>query len=328
VEQEVTNPCGPQLLLKDLPLVFDLDGTLIRTDTFHEMGLRLLYKKPWLLFLLPFWFLKGSPFAKARLAQETDLTPDQLPYNESVLSFAKEEAKKGRSLILATGTPQKIAQAIADYLGIFQAVIGSDDHVNMTGMNKKKALLERFGANGFDYVGDSVKDLHIWKVARRALVVQPKWGVAKHLQDLLAEAQIVHFSREKTRALAFFLALRPLFWICNLGAPRWSLFISLCFLTSGLLMCGDLITLYKERKGSFGKSIFAEGHLQLTTAFILAPLLTLSSLVLYPELWVYLPLFIATDLFTRSKPQFLRWALLGGIQLLGIHFLALHFFLI
>jgi phosphoserine phosphatase len=172
------------LTTSSLPLVLDLDGTLIRTDTLHEMMARLLIKKPWLLFQVPFWFMKGRAFAKARLTDHIDLSPHHLPYNTELLTFAKSEAQKGRPLILATGTDQRMAQKIAEYLNIFQDVIGSDGHINMTGPRKQQALLERFGIHGFDYAGDSHIDIHVWQVARKALVVHPKRGVLKRVLAL------------------------------------------------------------------------------------------------------------------------------------------------
>lgn len=307
------------MLLKPLPLVLDLDGTLIRTDTFHEMILRLSYKKPWLLLFLPFWFLKGRPFTKARLVKETDLTPLHLAYNMPVLAFAKEEAKTGRPLVLATGTNQKVALEIAEHVGIFQEVIGSNDHVNMTGLNKQKALLERFGPGGFDYAGDSHKDLYVWKVARHAFVVHPKWGVLRRVKALLGANNITWFSREKSHFLALFLALRLVFWVCNLEASSVFLFIALCLFSSGLFITGDLVTLYKEREKSFKKSVFATGDLHLTTGFLLISL-CIPSLLFFPMLLLYLPVFLGADLTTRRIPQPLRWGLLSLLQLLVVRF--------
>jgi haloacid dehalogenase-like hydrolase len=189
LEQEIPYPRRSWLLLTStpLPLVLDLDGTLILTDTSHQMMLRLLIKKPWLLCHVPFWFIKGRAFAKARLTDYIDLSPQHLPYNVELLTFAKNEAQKGRPLILATGSDQRIAQKIADHLGIFQEVIGSDGHINMTGPRKQRALLKRFGIQGFDYAGDSRNDLYVWKVARKALVVHPKRGVLKRVLILKGE---------------------------------------------------------------------------------------------------------------------------------------------
>jgi hypothetical protein len=38
-----------------IPLVVDLDGTLIRGDLLHESALRLISREPWRIFQLPFW---------------------------------------------------------------------------------------------------------------------------------------------------------------------------------------------------------------------------------------------------------------------------------
>ena len=307
-------------MLKPLPLVVDLDGTLIYTDTFHEMILRLLYKRPWTVFLLPFWFLKGRAFTKTRLSQIVKILPSSLPYNVAFLNFAKEEGKAGRPLILATGTPQKLAQDIANHIGIFQEVIGSTEHVNMTGINKQNALLERFGHEGFDYAGDSKQDLHVWKVARRALIVCPKRRVLDQAQAIRKDDSISHFPRTTTPFHALILALRPLFWAINLCAFSLKDSLVLCLFTSGVFIVGDLVTLYSERSHASKTSVFAEGLLPLTTAFFLAPLLTFSSLIVWPELFFYLPFFIAADLLTRSLFPYLRWSLLACLQLIALLF--------
>ncbi|MBY0500993.1 MAG: hypothetical protein K2P93_03215 [Alphaproteobacteria bacterium] len=304
------------------PLVLDLDGTLIRTDTFHEMLALMLFEKPWIFFLLPFWFLKGRAYTKARLVEQCDLIPQLLPYNPQLLCFAQNEFKKGRKVILATGTDQRIAENIAGHLGIFQEVIGSDGHTNMTGPRKQKALLDRFGEQGFDYAGDSRIDAHVWKSAHTALVVHPKWKVLKLAQLLKSPDQLQYFPREKGRLLALFHALRPLFWICNFLAPTWPVVISLSLLSSGLLIGGDLFALQTERKENFKKSIFAEGHLHLVTAFMLTFLFSSSALFLvsYTLPWsmlfsfIYIVLFIALDHFSRQFSQSFRWTILSIFQ--------------
>ncbi|MBP9692865.1 MAG: haloacid dehalogenase-like hydrolase [Alphaproteobacteria bacterium] len=305
------------------PLVLDLDGTLIRTDTFHEMMVHLLVTKPWVLLRLPFWFLKGRAFAKARLAEQSDFFPQHLPYNVHLLEFAQGEAQKGRPLILATGTDQKVAEKIAQHLGIFQEVIGSDGHINMTGPHKQKALLDRFEAQGFDYAGDSLVDTHIWQVSQKALVVHPKWGVLAQVQKMKEPGDIHSFPREKHRFAALLLALRPFFWLCNLMAPSGILLLALSLFSSGLLMAGDLYSLHKERTGSFKKSVFAEGHLHLMTALTLTPLLILSGffLISYILPWgailslVYLLSFFCLDRLTRSFSQGFRWIFMGFFQI-------------
>ena len=312
----------PPSAKKVVPLVLDLDGTLIRTDTFHEMLVQLLFKKPWLLLLVPLWLLKGRVFAKTQLVDSTNLSPCTLPYNLPLIAFAKEEAKKGRPLILATGTDLRLAKKIADYLGIFQDVIGSHGNLNLTGRNKKQALLQKLGAQGFDYAGDSRVDRYIWEVARKIIVVHPKWGVIAQAHSLKKDNSIIVFPREVPRYYALFLALRPLFWVFNVIASSWPLCIALSLFTSGLLIGSDLFKLTKERVSSFKKSVFANGHLHLITAFVLLFILIPLPLFLITSslpwgigfVLIYSPLFIGLDIATRSLPQPMRWILLSLFQ--------------
>lgn len=305
------------------PLVLDLDGTLIRTDTFHEMMASLLVTKPWRLFLIPLWLFKGKPYAKSQLAQQVTLSPIHLPYNPSVVKFTQDEAQKGRRIILATGTNQKVAQSIANHLGFFQEVIGSTEEINMIGIHKREALLKKFKPLGFDYAGDSQIDSYIWQVAYKAIVVHPKLRVLKRAQALRGSEFTHCFPRERPRFLAFLQALRPLFWILNFFVPSWPLFLALSALMSGLFIGNDLFMLSYERKGVTHQSVFAKGHLHLITAFVLSPLLVLPSVVfisLSSGIFLtlsYAVLFIGIDRITRSQSREVRCLLLGLLQLLA-----------
>ncbi|MBA3814233.1 MAG: haloacid dehalogenase-like hydrolase [Alphaproteobacteria bacterium] len=305
-----------------IPLVLDLDGTLIHTDTFHEMMVSLLTRKPLILLRLPFWFLKGRAYAKAQLVEHAEVNLATLPYNKQLLAFAQKE---GRPLILATGTDQRLAQKISDHLGIFQDVIGSNGKINMTGHQKGKALCERFGRQGFDYAGDSSVDTSVWQVSRKALVVCPKWRVLQKARALKNAEHIHYIPRDYSRLFSFLLALRPFFWLFNLLASSASLGIGLSFLSSGLLILNDLLLMEKERTGLCKrKSVFARGKLHLQTAFMMSPLLILSSLffmwsILGNGLYivVYISLLLGLDRMTRVVSPPLRWAVLGLFQTLA-----------
>jgi phosphoserine phosphatase len=313
------------------PLVLDLDGTLLRTDTFHEMMAQVLRKKPWVLFLLPFWLWKSRAYAKVRLAEHAELDPSILPYNPVLLAFAEKEAQSGRSLLLATGTNQTVAESIASHFGFFQEVIGSDLQTNMTGLKKQQALLVRFGAQGFDYAGDSSIDTHIWQVCAKALVVHPKRGVLKAAANLKDPSDLDYFPREKKRSWALLQALRPFFWSLNLWLlPSWPLIILWSAFTSGLLITGDLLNLYRARVSKSHSSQFAEGHLHLITAFFLSALLLSFPLLVFMlrAPWegfialVYTPLFMVIDRLTRPLHPGVRWTILGVSQLLALSIFA------
>lgn len=307
-------------MLTSPPLVVDLDGTLICTDTVYEMLLCLLLTQPWKLVSVLGWFLtKGRAYTKMRLLELTQLTPRSLPYNIPFLRYIQEEAAQGRYLVLATGTPQPLAEKIAEHVGVFQEVIGTTEDLNMVGHIKQKALLERFGPQGFDYAGDSLKDIHVWEVARKALLVRPKRGVLRQAQALFAptaEELLSYFPRNEPRYMALFFALRLPFWSASLCLlPSWLHVVAACCLSSGTFILGDILRIAKERSSPSSSSVFADGRLTLVTAFILAPILLLFAFLLFPHLILYFPYLIATDLLTRSLFPSLRWAILGALHI-------------
>ena len=78
-----------------IPLVTDLDGTLVRGDTLVK-GIRLLLcHRPWLAPLLPFWVLGGRPFFKRKLAAWSARACGQMPLNRSVLDLLDQAAAQG-----------------------------------------------------------------------------------------------------------------------------------------------------------------------------------------------------------------------------------------
>ena len=109
--------------INKIPLCVDLDGTLLNTDTIVESALLAVKKKPFLLFVIPFWIFWGKNFFKTKI---TDLAiPDikSLPYNLPFLEYLKEEKKTGRYLVLTTATTTNIANEIENHLNIFDEVI-------------------------------------------------------------------------------------------------------------------------------------------------------------------------------------------------------------
>ena len=49
--------------------------------------------------------------------------------------------------------------------------MSSTKEVNLTGTRKANALVVAFGEKGFDYVGNSSPDLHVWRKANAAITV-------------------------------------------------------------------------------------------------------------------------------------------------------------
>ena len=156
-----------------IPLAVDLDGTLLATDLLWEGVFVLLKKNPLYLLLIPVWLVGGPARLKQEIASRVDIDPATLPYREPLLSRLRAEWADGRTLVLATGTPRKFAEAIATHLGIFDRVIATDGADNLTSVKKRSALVAIYGDGGFDYAGNSRHDLKVFDVARNAIVVAP-----------------------------------------------------------------------------------------------------------------------------------------------------------
>ena len=154
-----------------VPLCVDLDGTLIKNDTTYAALFNLLRKNPLNIFRCLAWLLKGRAHCKQQLAQRTELDPKRLPYNLPFLAFLKEEKQKGRLIYLATAADQKIADRIAEHVGLFDGVIASNGNINLKSHAKRAELDKRFGIHQYDYAGNDTPDLIVWKHARKAIVV-------------------------------------------------------------------------------------------------------------------------------------------------------------
>lgn len=158
-----TKPLGPE---NRRPLVCDLDETLIRGDSFRSALRFLLTRRPGALLRCLLALRGGWAAFKTQAASEVRLADLHLDFNPLVLAFLRQERASGRPLALCTATPQSWAdEAAALAGGIFQLVIGSDGTANLKGRRKAGRLVELFGRRGFDYIGDSLADLAVWREA-------------------------------------------------------------------------------------------------------------------------------------------------------------------
>ncbi|HTA94946.1 MAG TPA: haloacid dehalogenase-like hydrolase, partial [Verrucomicrobiae bacterium] len=162
-----------------IPLVVDLDGTLIKTDLLWEHLARLLRRNPFQIFQVLFWWTRGRAFLKKQLVHRVKIDPATLPYHEKFLEFLHEQKSAGRKLILATASDLQMALPVANHVGLFDEVLGSDGKINLRSGNKLKVLTEIFGERRFDYAGNSSADFTVWRGSREAIVVNASRAVLK-----------------------------------------------------------------------------------------------------------------------------------------------------
>ena len=123
------NTIGKNSMSTPIPIVVDLDGTLIHTDMLHESVLKLLGSSPINLLRVPYWLMQGKAVLKKRLADLMDFDPSLLPYNQELLEWLKARKAEGHKLILCTASDGGIAAALSEHLGIFDEVMALPYHI-------------------------------------------------------------------------------------------------------------------------------------------------------------------------------------------------------
>lgn len=196
-----------------IPLVVDLDGTLIHSDMLHESCVSVVRTKPLTLFSIPAWLVRGKAYLKGRLSQLYEFNPASLPYNLKVLEFLRAQKNAGRKILLCTAANQDIAKKIAAYLDIFDDVLATHE-VNLAGKNKADRLVSLFKVGGFDYIGNSHADIDVWKKARLVYVANASTKAMKKIHQIL-DVHLV-FESEPAKIQDYAQALRVHQWLKNL----------------------------------------------------------------------------------------------------------------
>ncbi|HSZ63833.1 MAG TPA: UbiA family prenyltransferase [Terriglobales bacterium] len=264
---------------KALPpiLCVDLDGTLIRGNVLWECLLMLLKTRPVIVFLIPFWLLAGRASFKRNIAARVRLDPASLTYRRPVLDLLRREKANGRRIALTTATHRELAEAIAKHLDLFDEVHATDGQVNLKGANKAAFLAERYADAGFDYVGDSVADVEVWRRASAAYVVgsdarAQQAGAVTTLKLAIVEPRASlrtwvnalrghHWAKNLLLflplALSHNLALEPV-----LHTIVGFVLYGLC--ASGLYILNDLLDLHSDREHPWKKERpFAAGDISI-----------------------------------------------------------------
>jgi 4-hydroxybenzoate polyprenyltransferase len=164
------------------PICVDLDGSLSKSDTLIDSICALARQQPLRLLQLPGWLTLGKAGFKRELARHVSLDVQHLPYNQHLLQTLRDQKAAGHEIYLATGADQSLAERVAAHAGVFDGVFSSDGHTNLTGQHKLQLLQNKFGATGFDYIGNSTTDLPLLRAANLAALANPSRALASRLK--------------------------------------------------------------------------------------------------------------------------------------------------
>ncbi len=262
-----------------VPLVIDLDGTLLRTDLLLEGIITLLRRNPLMLLLMLLWLPRGRAFFKRRIAESAGLDVATLPANEALLAHIEARKAAGQAIVLATAADELMALRALRRFPVFDRVVASDGVRNLKGA-AKAAQLQALYPQGFDYAGDCAADLPVWAAARRLIVVGASPAVLRAAHRLGKPVEVFPAA---SRSHTLLKALRPHQWAKNalvflplvLGgrageAEAWAsaglAFLALGLVASASYLMNDLLDLSHDRAHwSKRERPLASGRLPIAT---------------------------------------------------------------
>lgn len=317
----------------DIPLVVDLDGTLLRSDLLVETAFRRLGRDPGAIVGMLQSLSDGRAALKHFLCAGGECAPETLPYDKTILSMIRLAHLAGRSVYLASGSHEDMVKAVADHLGIFSGYFATTSSVNLSGRAKAERLVEEFGSKRFDYVGNGAADLPVWEHARQPIAIRTTQRVATRLREVAPHAQFVEHSRTTLNDWArqfrvHQYAKNALVFVPMIAAHALSfenLFVTLiaavafCFAASACYILNDLVDLQDDRAHRTKKDRpLARGDVSLIHAMLAVPILlilgTVTALSLSPTFALVLTIYFA---MTTAYSFFLKKILLVDVLTLA-----------
>lgn len=290
----------------DAPLVIDLDGTMLYSDTLVEGIAAGLFQKPFATLAGCAGAVFSVPKFKSWIFRNVDVDYDAIPANDRLVAWLGEEKAKGREIHLVSAANQGVVDKLASRFGIFDSAHGSSDSHNLKGRNKRKFIVDNFGPSAV-YAGDSRPDRHVWKDLGGAVYAGTSRSMARRLEksgQLRAE-----FSRPAAGPKAWLTAFRIHQWSKNLllFAPlilaqvytdmtalvsTVLAFFILGLVASGTYLVNDLSDLSADRRHRTKKNRpLPAGRIPVAEALIIAPLMIAGGLT---AAWFVKPMFALT----------------------------------
>ena len=247
----------------DVPLIVDLDGTLLATDTLVEELVQIAATKPLKLPGLLAGLLRGRAYFKRAVHGAAALDVNYMPIRQGVLDLINTERAAGRDVHLVTAAPQETAVAIAKAFPLFDSVIGTTHGHNLRGREKLSHLQSRFG-NRFIYAGDASADTPIFHVALNSILVGKAASRRASLESegvavagVITEAnnpfsawirllRVKHWSKNLVVAAPLFLSQQ--FTDIMSTATVFAAFLAWNLLASGTYILNDLFDLAVDRQ--------------------------------------------------------------------------------
>ena len=306
-------------------LAVDVDGSLLKTDMLVESFWAALGRHPVLCLVAVVSLVFNRPALKRRMAELADLNTSELPQNTEVKSLIESARKAGQPVLLASGSDESLVLPLAQALDLVAPPLASNGTVNMTRQRKAEALVARYGAGGFSYVGDSAADIPVWQAGKGGYVVAPSAGLRRQIARAGLELEEIG---QPNRWQSLLRALRPHQWVKNillllplLAAHRsdfegfaltfWGIAV-FSAAASSIYIVNDLLDLSADRRHETKRNRpFAAGQASLQSgmaAFVVLAVFALGAAGLHSwQLAAVIALYMGLSLSYSMVLKRLRW---------------------
>lgn len=317
----------------DRILVVDLDGTLLRSDMLFE-SFWAACTRDWRTPFAALAALTGGRAAlKRSLAMAGTPSVELLPYDADVVEYLSAWRARGGRLALVSAADAELARQVADHLGLFDEVHGSDGTTNLKGHAKARFLAAHYGEGEYYYVGDGASDLPAWRNAAGAVTVGAPRGLRTRVERLFPDA--LHLPGAGRGVGSAVQAMRPHHWLKNLlvfmpmlvghvltvQAALQSLiaFVAFGLVASSVYVLNDLLDLSADRKHPRKRRRpFAAGRLNITNGTWMIPALLVAGFAMSLLLgWAFAGVMLVYYAATTAYSQWIKRWIIADIGLLA-----------
>lgn len=320
-----------------IPLVVDVDGTLVRTDLLHEASLLFLANHPFESPRLALWLARGKATLKSQLAQRVSPNVERLPLRDETLARIREAQAVERPVYLASASEESYVARLADSIGGITGTFATTPERNLAGAAKADCLVDAFGAKGFDYIGDHPVDVPVWQQSRRQLIVARSGGFETRMRRAFPDAEVI--ARPRTTPRSMIKTLRAHQWSKNgllflalIAGHRFDVatiaatllgFIAFCAAASSAYIINDLLDIPNDRAHARKRfRPLPAGDLTIVTGIVMSGLLLLLALgiaiMLLPRIFLGALLLYMVATLTYSL-LLKRKAIVDVITLAGLY---------
>ena len=302
-------------------LFVDLDKTLIKSDFLLESFVRYFSQNIFAPILcLGFLITKGKVGLKKFLSNKSDISIQNLPYNQEVLDviYQWKENYPKEKVFLISATHQNILEQITCHLKCIDGCYGTENENLKSEIKLKK--IKDLTKREFTYIGDSFADLVIWENAKKCYIVNPTKNLLKAVTKINDSIEII-ISKKSNLFLEIIKTIRVHQWVKNLLIFIPSIlslrsfvdllgdlvtgFFAFSFVASAFYILNDLFDIENDRVHHSKKHrAFASGSLSINQgSFVFIFLIVAAILISFslPQAFQLLLLFYAVATFTYSK---------------------------